>query len=231
MKWKPYLNGLICPLLTIIQFYYLTTVDHDGNYATIVNTLVTGLSCNFFTVVMFSEIWILSTLVYAPLITYWLYKTSEDLEDSSVFELIFRSIFLTIVYQSVAYRVEILSKQSFLGRESHDNAFHRLLKIFDTFPDGIAMMRNGYFFYGNSALTRLLDLDQIENLKHSSGFPSMREHRQLKNALQETRVKLISKRDKEAKNITVWNFLDKNSKPGTFELLSREGTQAVDGDT
>jgi len=49
----------------------------------------------------------------------------------------------------VAYRTETLSKQSFMGRESSEKAFHRWMKIFETFPEGIALIRNNYVLYAN----------------------------------------------------------------------------------
>jgi len=87
-------------------------VDHTGNYGQVINRLVVGFSCNYFTVVMFNEAWIVSTLVYSPLVSYWFYKTNQLLEDSEMdmFIMVFRAVFMTTVYCSVAYRVEILQK-------------------------------------------------------------------------------------------------------------------------
>lgn len=58
-------------------------------------------------------------------------------------ELIVRSMFCIFIYGIVAYRVEQLNKQAFLGRETADKAFYRWLKIFETFPEGLALIRNG----------------------------------------------------------------------------------------
>ena len=58
-------------------------------------------------------------------------------------ELIVRSMFCILIYGIVAYRVEQLNKQAFLGMETADKAFYRWLKIFETFPEGLALIRNG----------------------------------------------------------------------------------------
>ena len=58
-------------------------------------------------------------------------------------ELVVRSLFSIFIYGIVAYRIEQLSKQAFLGRQSAGKAFSRWLKIFETFPEGIALIRNG----------------------------------------------------------------------------------------
>jgi len=58
-------------------------------------------------------------------------------------ELIVRSLFCISIYVFVAYRIEQLNKQAFLGKETADKAFYRWLKIFETFPEGLALIRNG----------------------------------------------------------------------------------------
>jgi len=43
----------------------------------------------------------------------------------------------------VAYKIELLNKQAFLGKESSEKTFYRWLRIFETFPEGLALIRNG----------------------------------------------------------------------------------------
>ena len=45
-----------------------------------------------------------------------------------------------------------------MGRESSDKAFHRWMKIFETFPEGIALIRNNYILYANRALHYILNV-------------------------------------------------------------------------
>ena len=64
------------------------------------------------------------------------------------------------MYVSVSYKIEKLSKHCFLGKENYDKSFHRWLKIFETFPEGVAVIReDGTIQYANKSLNRLLDID------------------------------------------------------------------------
>jgi len=92
-----------------------------------------------------------------------MYKTGYDLLGSEVEELIMRVAFCTIIYAIIAYRVEILTKQSFMGRETSEKAFHRWMKIFETFPEGIALIRNNYILCGNKALSYILNVGMNRN--------------------------------------------------------------------
>lgn len=108
--------------------------------------------------VVFNEMWIISTLTYAPCLAYYMYKTGFDLLGSEMEELVMRVLFCVIIYAIIAYRVEILTKQSFMGRETSEKAFHRWMKIFETFPEGIALIRNNYILCGNKALSYILNV-------------------------------------------------------------------------
>mmetsp|Transcript_30725 Transcript_30725/g.47128 ORF Transcript_30725/g.47128 Transcript_30725/m.47128 type:complete len:88 (+) Transcript_30725:557-820(+) len=63
-----------------------------------------------------------------------------------------------MIYAIIAYRIEILTKQSFMGKESSEKAFHRWMKIFETFPEGIALVRNNYILYANRALKHTINV-------------------------------------------------------------------------
>lgn len=45
-----------------------------------------------------------------------------------------------------------------MGRETSEKAFHRWMKIFETFPEGIALIRNNYILCGNKALKYILNV-------------------------------------------------------------------------
>lgn len=87
-----------------------------------------------------------------------MYKTGYDLLGTEMQELILRCVFCIMIYAIIAYRVEILTKQSFMGRESSEKAFHRWMKIFETFPEGIALIRNSYILYANKSLKYILNV-------------------------------------------------------------------------
>ena len=92
-----------------------------------------------------------------------MYKTSQYLEDEyntdeQVYELIIKGAYAIFIYAIIAYKTEVRTKESFLGRESSDKAFHRWLKIFETFPEGVALIRNGAILYANNSLKHILEV-------------------------------------------------------------------------
>ena len=132
-------------------------MDYDYTLASIYYSMVFGLTMTYFILVLFNESWIISTIVYAPCLTYYMYKTGISLLATEYKELIGRCVFCILLYAIIAYRIEVLQKQSFMGRESSEKAFHRWMKIFETFPEGIALIRNNYILYANRALKVILN--------------------------------------------------------------------------
>jgi PAS domain-containing protein len=62
------------------------------------------------------------------------------------------------VYVAVGYRSELMQKQAFLWRESNDRAFNRWCRVFENFPEGIAIVRNDEnVLFSNKALAKLFD--------------------------------------------------------------------------
>lgn len=134
-------SWFVCPLLTAYAFYYFAMVDYDGSVVSIYYTLIVGISSTFFILVIFNESWLLSSIVYAPLIAYYMFKTGEDMVGEETNELVIRCVFSIFLYAIVAYKVETLNKQAFMGQQTSEKAFYRWLKIFETFPEGLALVR------------------------------------------------------------------------------------------
>ena len=111
-------SWFVCPLLTAFAFYYFAIVDYDGTAISIYYTMIVGITSSLFILVMFNESWLLSTVVYAPLLAYYMYKTGDDMNngDSEMNELIIRCVFCVFLYLIIAYKVEMLNKQAFLGQ-------------------------------------------------------------------------------------------------------------------
>jgi hypothetical protein len=134
----------ICPLLTIYVFYYLAFLDYDTANSSIFYTLVIGITVSYFLLVIFTETWLISTGVYSPMLVYFLWKTGQNMTGTDTnSELVVRSLFCIFIYAIIAYRVEQLNKEAFLGRDTAEKASHRWLKIFEVFPEGLALIRNG----------------------------------------------------------------------------------------
>lgn len=119
--------------------------------------MITGFTLSFFILIIFNESWVVSSLTFIPCLIFYMQKTGRDLLGSEPSELVMRCIFISLIYTIVAYKIEVLTKQSFLGRESSEKAFHRWMKIFETFPEGIALIRNDYILYSNRALKHILN--------------------------------------------------------------------------
>lgn len=145
-------------------------------------------------------------------------KTGIEYFGDKLYEIIIKCVYAIFIYAVIAYKTEVRTKQSFLGRESSEKAFHRWLKIFETFPEGIALVRNNYVLYANKALKHTLelnDLNEIDDPKNEN----------LKKALMATKLTAHTpqngKTTKDKNNVTnVWQFLIKNEKGATYELAS-----------
>ena len=68
-------SWFICPLLTILCFYYMAFVSYDAVNVSSFYTLCIGITVSYFLMVIFTETWLMSAGVYAPLVTYFMWKT------------------------------------------------------------------------------------------------------------------------------------------------------------
>jgi hypothetical protein len=180
----------------------------------------------FFFVVVFNEQWLLSTAVYALCITVLMKRIGVDLLGEQSYELAIKAIYSTFIYGVIAYLSELRGKQAYVGSESSDKAFYKWLKIFETFPEGIALIRNNYILYTNKALKSILEIHADQYLT-KDGPSSSGKHDLLKRQLMETKVipyessmAARKSRDSTLKNnsTNVWQFLARNEKGNTFEL-------------
>lgn len=172
-----------------------------------------------FVLIIFSESWIVSTITYAPLMCYYMYRTGEDLLGGEGVELYSRAIFCIVIYAMIGYRTEALAKQSFMGRESSEKAFHRWMKIFETFPEGIALIRHQYILCGNRALSFILGSNRYED---DPLYKNLKQD--LRNAKVRKWVKNSNTPD-EAQETSVWQFLMNNEQGAIFQLLPPKNTK------
>jgi len=97
------------------------------------------------------------------------------------------------IYASIGYKTERLSKNNFIGHESHEKSFHRWLQLFDTFPEGIAIVKDdGSIMYSNDSLARLFDSDVLPrtNASHYSKVGITADHAdQARKMLENVRVR------------------------------------------
>ena len=80
--------------------------------------MIVGITTSFFILIMFTEVWFVSSFVYTPLLAYYMYKTGIDMgvdNKEGYEELIVRCVFCVFLYTITAYKIESLNKQAFLG--------------------------------------------------------------------------------------------------------------------
>ena len=87
-----------------------------------------------------------------------------DLLGEKIYEVAIKAVYTTFIYCVIAYLCEQRAKQGYIGAESSDKAFYKWLKIFETFPEGIALIRNNYILYANKALKSILEIHSDQYL-------------------------------------------------------------------
>ena len=103
-------SWFVCPMLTALAFYYFAMVDYDGSVIAIYYTMIVGITTTLFILVIFNESWLLSTIVYGPMLGFYMYKTGEDMVGGEMNELIIRCVFCVFLYAIIGYKVETLNK-------------------------------------------------------------------------------------------------------------------------
>lgn len=164
VRWFYRVVWFVCPILTTICYFYVAFAEYNGSGASIYYTMVVGLTMTYFILVAFNEQWIVSTLVFIPEFTFYMWKTGKDITRATeITELSIRVIFCVILYAVAAYIIEKNAKQAFMGRENDEKAFYRWLKIFETFPEGLALVKNNTIMYANKALPSMFDLSTYDS--------------------------------------------------------------------
>jgi hypothetical protein len=111
-----------------------------------------------------------------------------------------------------------------MGRESSEKAFHRWMKIFETFPEGIALIRGGYVLYANKALKFILNIGIERSYEDDPIYELLRTD--LKKSVVEQWVKnqadLKKLGQERPKQMSVWHFLINNEKGAIFQLKPKK---------
>ena len=180
----------------------------------------------FFFVVVLNENWLSSTAIFLICIVVLMKEIGIDILGEEVYELVIKAVYTVFIYSVIAYLTELRAKQAYVGSESSDKAFYKWLKIFETFPEGIALVRNNYILYSNKALKSILEIN-TDTLTLAG--PDKNKNDLLKRQLMETKVTPYvsgggaggSKGKKQAEkpvSSNIWQFLARNERGSTFEL-------------
>ena len=172
---------MLSPLLTVyITFLtnfiegYSSSDEVDASILYARATIATSIL--FYFLIMFNEAcWLINVLVFAICLAYSLMKANDvlsgpdlDEESPTVHWIVTIWLFQVFAYASIGYSVEKLRKQNFMGKESYDRSFHRWLQVFDTFPEGIAIVKDdGSIMYSNDSLAKLLECDALPKMSSS----------------------------------------------------------------
>jgi PAS domain-containing protein len=202
----------VCPILTAFAFYYFAFVDYDGSTVSIYYSMIVGITSSYFILIIFNEAWLLSSAIYIPMLAFYMFKTGVVMVGSDITEFAIRTLFCIFLYLICAYKIESLTKQSFLGSQSQDQAFYRWLKIFETFPEGLALIRKGQIMYANRAIPEM-----FEYTDYSPAQDQYNEH--LQKMLSHTEVTRLGN-EADSYNCSAWDFLDmgENGAPFSFNL-------------
>ena len=101
---------------------------------------------------------------------FYMYKTGFEILGQLFIECAIRTGFCTVLYAIIAYRVEALTKQSFIGRETSEKAFHRWMKIFSTFSEGTVLVRNQYILGANTAVQLIINYNPMDPLGNETSI-------------------------------------------------------------
>ena len=105
------------PVLSAFLFYYFCVVDFQNNLDAIYNVIVSGITITFVVLVFYVETWLFTAIVQIPLFAVLLWRQSSTLQfNDKTANLVFRCLFLIIMYAVVAWRIDRQNKLAFLGR-------------------------------------------------------------------------------------------------------------------
>jgi hypothetical protein len=150
---------LISPLLTLFSFYYYAFHDLERTTAAIYYLIMIQLTTHFLFLIALSESWLLSLATFIVTITVFLNRVGVQLLSQTFGELTVQVIYCSLVYALTAYTSEKHRKEAFIGREQSERSFTKWLKIFETFPEGIAYIRGKKLMGYNCALNDILSLE------------------------------------------------------------------------
>jgi hypothetical protein len=186
-------------------------IDFNRELTTVYYIMTIGINLSYFFLIIFNEVWLISVALYTPMLAYFLWKTGRELEGEENTELAIRCFFCALLYAATAYRVEYLNKMAFIGKENSEKTFYRWLKIFETFPEGLALIRKNHLLYANKSLPEMLELGDFDN---KSGV----DNTELQRLLNTTEIQKMSRDESLSYTTSVWGFLRSTEKGAPFAL-------------
>ena len=111
VRFSTVASWFICPALTAQVFYYFAFLDYSHDSISTVFAIVVAFNISYFILVLFSEVWLISTSVYCPLLFFYMLKMGSDFtggesSGGASVELFTRCLFCTLLYAIAAYHCE-----------------------------------------------------------------------------------------------------------------------------
>jgi hypothetical protein len=78
-------------------------------------------------------------------------QSAANLIQDSLNEVWVSCAYTVLIYSLIAYLLEMKSKQAFVGLQKSEKAFSVWLKIFENFPEGIAIIRGNVPLFTNKS--------------------------------------------------------------------------------
>ena len=94
---------LICPLLTLVSFYYYTFHDLERTTSAIYYLIMIQVTTHFLFLVTLSEAWLLSVITFVVTTTVFLDRVGVQMLSQTRGELAVQVIYCSLVYAVIAY--------------------------------------------------------------------------------------------------------------------------------
>ena len=145
----------VCPMLTLINFWYIAYVDEQTPFITRDYTMLMASSVSVFLVAIFNEVWLISLSFYAPCLGYIMWKEGAEYEGIEFRDISVRALFCIIFYAITAFQLERAKKRVYLFSQSGTDSFDRWSSVFNTFSEGIAIVRENEVTFKNVSFLNL----------------------------------------------------------------------------
>lgn len=161
VRYKHTASWFVAPLSIFLVSYYLYAVDENAIAGVTTEfTIIVGMGASFFILCVFNEVWLISVASFAPCCAYAVWKQGQDMKGSEDnMEMFLRTAWVILCFGIVGYNLEKQSKLAFQGQQAGDKTLYNWLKIFETFPEGLALIRDGKILYANRAVARMFELN------------------------------------------------------------------------
>jgi hypothetical protein len=104
-------SWFVCPIVTAYAFYYCSVVRLDDEKITQEFSVTVILAASFFLLVIFNEVWLISTASFGPLMAFAVWQAGSEMTGTKEgVELVTRVFWCILSYAAVGYSLEKAKK-------------------------------------------------------------------------------------------------------------------------